>query len=355
MSEEGVERATAPVRWLLDMGVEGIALTQTHALARAVVREGAERWPQWWDAELFGPPHREADVRVLEELREGLRRLGLVRRRGRQLRSTKRGRELAQDPQALLEVLAGDLGGGDEFTGVAADAIADALATGERNHDELAEAAATAARRGRWADGAGRPPSPTDLSWVVSEVLCRGEAYGLIERRHDDEGPRWRSLLTLTDAGARVLATTRPGPIGGTVLIFDAELLNTPGVSARLAVGAEQHLTVLHDAIQAAFGWLDDHLYSFWLDGGFWGNAEQEFTSPIEPDGRAATADLPIAELGLEPGAVIAYLFDFGDEWRVRLTLRERSEGDGGTYPRVVERVGSAPPQYGEPPEGRVP
>jgi Plasmid pRiA4b ORF-3-like protein len=355
VSTEAIERATAPARWLLDMGVEGIALTQTHALARVVVREGAERWPQWWDAELFGPPHREADVRVLEELREGLRRLGLVRRRGRQLFSTKRGRGLAQDPQALLEVLAGDLGGDDEFTGVVAAAIADALATGERTHDDLAEAAAAAARRGRWANADGRPPSPRDLLWDVSEVLCRGAAYGLIERRHDDEEPRWRSLLALTDAGAQVLATTRPGPVGGAALIFDAELLNAPGVSARLAVGAEQHLTVLHDAIREAFRWVDDHLYSFWLNGRFWGDSAHEFTSPIEPDGRAATADLPIAELGLEPGAVIAYLFDFGDQWRVLLTLRERSEADGGTYPRVVERVGSAPPQHGERPEGHVP
>lgn len=346
MNEEALERATAPARWLLDMGAEGIALTQTHALARAVVREGAERWPQWWDAELFGPPHREADVRVLGELREGLRRLGLIRRRGRRLFSTQRGRGLAQDPPSLIDVLAGDLGGGDEFTGVAAAAIADALATDQRTHDELAEAAAIAARRGRWADADGRPPSPRDLSWVVSEVLCRGEAYGLIERHHDDGERRWRSRLALTDAGARALATTRPGPIGGTALIFDAVLLDPPGVSARLAVGAEQHVTVLHDAIQEAFGWLDDHLYSFWLEGQFWGDSAQEFTSPIEPDGRAATADLPLAELGISPGAQLAYVSDFGDDWRVLLTLRERTETDGGTYPRVVERIGTAPPQY---------
>lgn len=111
-------------------------------------------------------------------------------------------------------------------------------------------------------------------------------------------------------------------------------------------MGAEQHLTVLHDVIQEAFGWLDDHLYSFWLDGQFWGDSAQEFTIPIEPDGRAATADLPIAELGISLGARLAYVFDFGDEWRVLLTLREQTETDGGTYPRVVERVGAAPPQY---------
>ena len=149
-------------------------------------------------------------MRVLGELREGLRRLGLVRRRGGRLLSTKRGRDLAQDPPALLDVLASDLGGGDEFTGVAAEAIADALATDQRTHDELAEAAAIAARRGRWADADGRSPSPRDLSWVVSEVLRRGEAYGLIERHNDGER-RWRSLLALTDAGATVLATTGRG------------------------------------------------------------------------------------------------------------------------------------------------
>lgn len=346
MSEDPVERATAPARWLLDAGLEGVPLTQTHALARAVVREAAERWPDWWDAELFGPPHREADVRVLQVLREGLRRVGLVRRRGRRLYSTKRGRELTQRPATLLRALADDLGGGDDFTEVVATAVADELALGERSHDELDSAAATSARRGRWADADGRPPSSRDVSWTVTEVLCRGEAYGLIERRPDPAKPRWGSLLALTDAGAQVLATTRPGPIAGAALVFDAELLNAPGVRARLAVGAEQHLTVLHDAIQEAFGWLDDHLYSFWLDGRFWGNEAQEFTSPIEPDGRAATADVPIAELGIAPGARLAYIFDFGDEWRVLLVLREQTETDGSAYPRVVERVGTAPPQY---------
>ena len=112
-----------------------------------------------------------------------------------------------------------------------------------------------------------------------------------------------------------------------------------------LAVGAEQHLTALHDAIQEAFGWHDDHLYSFWLDGCFWGSNELGFTSTEVPDG-GATADVPIAELGLAPGSKIAYIFDFGNEWRVLLTLSERTEPDGDALPRVLARVGRAPPQY---------
>ena len=118
------------------------------------------------------------------------------------------------------------------------------------------------------------------------------------------------------------------------------------GVGATLAVGDEQPLTALHDAIQEAFGWYDDHLYSFWLDGKFWGAGEHEYTTPVEPDEAAHTADVPLAELDLRVGKRIAYVFDFGDEWRVRLKLRAREDSDGGTYPRVLERRGEAPPQY---------
>lgn len=347
MNEDAAARATASARWLLDVGVEGVALTQTHVLARAVVREAAERWPEWWDAEVHGSPHREADVRVLETLREGLRRLGLVRRRGRRLFSTARGRQLSQDPETLLRVLAGDLGGGDEFSEVVAAAVTDTLISREQTtHDDLDAAAAELAARDGWGDESGDPPSARDVSWVVMEVLCRGEAYGVIERRLEPEEPRWRLAFALTEAGRREFGAARDRPSGGSAFVFDADLMNAPGVSARLAVGAEQHLTALHDAIQEAFGWFDDHLYSFWLDGKFWGKKESEFISPVTPDHGVATADVPLAELALAPGAKIAYVFDFGDEWRVMLTLREHANPDGPTYPRVLERKGSAPPQY---------
>jgi hypothetical protein len=131
-------------------------------------------------------------------------------------------------------------------------------------------------------------------------------------------------------------------------LIFDAELTNVVDVRARLAVRADQHLTELHDAIQQAFGWLDDHLYSFWLDGRFWGDAEREYTSPVTPDESEQTADVPLAELDLAVGQEIAYVFDFGDEWRVRLTLREQTEPDAAEYPRVLQRTGTPPPQYAD-------
>jgi len=332
---------------LLDAGVDdGIPLTQTNALARAVVREAVERWPQWWDAEVHGPPHREADVRVLELLREGLCRLGLVRRRGRRLFSTTRGRRLAQDPGALVLALASDLGAGDEFAEVVADAVTTALSDhDELDSDQLAAAAASLTARNAWRDEHGDPPTATAISWDVIDVLARGEAYGLIERSERAETPRWQFAYALTPAGRSEFGSRVGGRDGGTTVIFEAELVNAPGVGARLAVGAEQHLTAVHEAIQEAFGWFDDHLYSFWLDGVFWGDKGAEYTSPIAPDHCVATADVPLAELALTPGATVAYVFDFGDEWRVMLRVRA-VEGSGGTFPRVIQRTGSAPPQY---------
>lgn len=118
-------------------------------------------------------------------------------------------------------------------------------------------------------------------------------------------------------------------------------------MSARVAVAGDQHLTALHDAIQEAFGWADDHLYSFWLDGEFWGDPDTEYTRPdSDAEPGQHTADVAIDSLDLADGARIAYLFDFGDSWHVALTLRHRTESDGGVYPRVLERQGTAPPQY---------
>jgi Plasmid pRiA4b ORF-3-like protein len=131
-----------------------------------------------------------------------------------------------------------------------------------------------------------------------------------------------------------------------TVLRFDAALEDFKGVTRSIEVREDQTLADLHEGIQEAFGWLNDHLYSFWLDGRFWGSPSTEYTAPIEADEGVATADVVIAKLALTPEATIAYVFDFGDSWRVALRLKERTEDADGRYPRVVAAEGEAPPQY---------
>jgi Plasmid pRiA4b ORF-3-like protein len=346
--EQLAESATAPARWLLQAASDGgVQLTQTYALARAVVREATQRWPEWWDADLFGPPHREADVAVLEALHEGLRRLRLVRRRGHKLHVTARGRKLAADPIAVLHELALDIGGGDPFSAMVADEVTETLgASAFCTHDQLVAPAHQAALRGGWRDPAGKSPGEQEVSWVVGDVLRRGEAYRLIERkRGPDESKRWRSLISLSLAAALVLGQSRTAVYGRTVFVFEAELLNVRGVSASIAAAGHEHLTALHDGIQQAFGWADDHLYSFWLDAEFWGDDRTEFVRPGTPDSDSGTADVPLDELDLNVGAKLAYVFDSGDEWRVMVAVRERLEGRKSVH-CLIGRRGTAPPQY---------
>jgi hypothetical protein len=130
------------------------------------------------------------------------------------------------------------------------------------------------------------------------------------------------------------------------VYVFDTKLeshVDRP-VTRRLALSSDLTLIDLHRLIQEAFEWDDDHLYSFWLDGTFWGADESEYTVPFELEERGArNAGVELGRLGLRTGQRIAYVFDFGDEWRVSVKLREtRERGETG----ILERKGDAPPQY---------
>ncbi len=107
--------APALARWLLERAIDGIALTQTGALNRALVREVAELRPQWWDADLFGPPNREDEVVPLGCLHDRLRDMRLLRRSGRRVVATARARALLAEPVELLDACANSLLAGDTF------------------------------------------------------------------------------------------------------------------------------------------------------------------------------------------------------------------------------------------------
>ena len=115
-------------------------------------------------------------------------------------------------------------------------------------------------------------------------------------------------------------------------------------VTRSLALATDRTLVALHRLIRQAFAWDEGHLYSFWLDGCYWGSRESEYTAPFEPEERGArSAEVRLDRLALTLGQRIAYVYDFGDEWRVALRLRE-SRPDGKTG--ILERRGEAPPQY---------
>ena len=77
-----------PITWFLDGVDQGARLTQAGYLPTTLVREGWERfsWDLGWTNR---PPRSETEVVQLHELHVLLRRLGAVRRRGRDLRLTR--------------------------------------------------------------------------------------------------------------------------------------------------------------------------------------------------------------------------------------------------------------------------
>jgi hypothetical protein len=140
---------------------------------------------------------------------------------------------------------------------------------------------------------------------------------------------------------------------------FDARLVGCPGVRRTIGVRSDQTFVHLHRALQFAFGWDDDHLYTFWLGTKFWPRAGTEFCNPFSFENPSS---LPAFFAGERPrkrpaetrldrarflrGEKLAYVFDFGDEWRVLLTLKTIRAYDGRRYPLVLAAVGDAPPQY---------
>ena len=178
--------AIEPALWVLEHAEEGIALTQTGALPRSLVREAVERWPEWWLADLFGPPNRETDVARLHRLHGLLREMRLLRRSGRRLRATAHGRRLRQRPDDLLARCAEALLSGDTFQAAVGELAAALLLSGEpADPDALAEPIEPAIAADGWrADG--RPPERRDISWAVSAVLLRADPAGIVvwhERR----------------------------------------------------------------------------------------------------------------------------------------------------------------------------
>ena len=185
---------------------------------------------------------------------------------------------------------------------------------------------------------------------------------------------------------------------------FHVSLPGTGRVWRKIEMLADQTLEDLHFAIQDAYEWDADHLYSFFMSGKAWDTStefclpegsdpwgeptddeEEEWPEPTPEEREQALRALfgggegmtveemqahvdafweeylaeeealgpgnvqitTLEELNLEPKQEFMYLFDYGDGWcfkvRVHAINPDTPEGD---YPCIVESVGEAPEQY---------
>src|SRR3954470_10288627 len=86
-----------------------------------------------------------------------------------------------------------------------------------------------------------------------------------------------------------------------------------PDDPARIVLGGQQTLEELHQAIQTAFHFDFDHLYSFFMSGRAWDSSSEYAAVPRPGSGEKSAQRTHLDRLGLKVGASFLYLFDYGD------------------------------------------
>lgn len=99
----------------------------------------------------------------------------------------------------------------------------------------------------------------------------------------------------------------------------------------------------LHNVIQEAFKFDNDHLYAFFIGGN---RRKGMYCKYAEYEGPVAETTT-IASLNLYKGERLLYLFDFGDEWEFNVELTEiNEEAPVPLKPMIIESKGKSPHQY---------
>ena len=113
----------------------------------------------------------------------------------------------------------------------------------------------------------------------------------------------------------------------------------------KIKLSGKHTLGDLHDAIQGAFEFDNDHLYAFYIGG------NRKTGKPIycaeARDGGAVAEEITIEEMELFAGQKLIYLFDFGDMWEFSVELIGIEKGEPlPLRPIIVEVKGESLEQY---------
>ena len=155
----------------------------------------------------------------------------------------------------------------------------------------------------------------------------------LSRSRHPD-APKLMDVIA--QATGRSAATARfdpppvPGEATGTSYRIRVSLryVQSPPVWRTIAVDAGTTLAELHEIIQAAMGWRDEHLHGF----GFGADNVNEAA--------------PLGRLLRKPGDRILYTYDFGDDWEHDIILKDIDHNNGGdSLPVLLDGQGACPPE----------
>ncbi|MEQ6388075.1 plasmid pRiA4b ORF-3 family protein [Bacillaceae bacterium S4-13-58] len=87
-----------------------------------------------------------------------------------------------------------------------------------------------------------------------------------------------------------------------------------------VVLDGEQSMGDLSNSILRAFGFDHDHLYSFFMDGIKW--SHEAIVSPADNSGEPIADEVKIGSVGLRKGKQFLYLYDYGEEWTFKVTVK---------------------------------
>lgn len=116
-----------------------------------------------------------------------------------------------------------------------------------------------------------------------------------------------------------------------------------PPIWRRVQVAEETSFATLHEVIQMAMGWEDDHLHEFEV-------ASRRIGPQIEDDLCGGSAfdeiDVKLCDVVQGENATLKYTYDFGDRWEHTLTVEEIISPDAEvSYPICLTGKRACPPE----------
>lgn len=124
----------------------------------------------------------------------------------------------------------------------------------------------------------------------------------------------------------------------------------TPPIWRRLELRSDLSLAEVHEVIQVAFDWADYHLWRFAAGGHPFDLDAQLFLCPFdveegEENGLPA-GDVRLGELLQERGDRLGYVYDYGDDWDLRIVVESvRDAAEDAAPARAIGGRRAAPPE----------
>ncbi len=120
------------------------------------------------------------------------------------------------------------------------------------------------------------------------------------------------------------------------------------GCWRRIAIGGDSSLDELAATILDAFDFDSDHLYRFSYKDRFGRSLEIDPPYLADNSDNALADEVKLGDLPLYQGMRIGFLFDFGDQWEFDIQTESVHIESVIKEPRVLEKHGEAPEQYGD-------